>query len=453
METLKISNILSACEGKLVQEGIKTEFNNVSTDTRSINKDDLFVALKGERFDAHDFVQDAYKTGCRLFMVHKNVNLPPDASVVYVDDTLKALGDLAGYYRRFLGIKVIGITGSNGKTTTKDILGNLLSHEHKIAITQGTMNNLVGLPLTIFSANKSHEFLVVELGINHFGEMDMLASIAKPDIAVITNIGPSHVEFLIDEEGVCKAKSEVFPHIAENGIAVLNKNDKFFDKLKNNSNCNVITFGIENKADYCAKNLVSNNNGISLDIYVSSEKSVSCTLPLFGEHNVLNFLASIAVAHQLGISLDSMTSVIPKIKPPKMRMEILNFPSFTIINDAYNANPLSTLSALKELDKINCSGKKIFIFADMLELGDKGELYHREIGKFINNSTVGYLITIGGLAKYTAEESSDKNVKTADSVEECFNYLKEILSDNDVVMIKGSRSNKLEKIVEMLKQN
>lgn len=204
MEPLNLNDILTATSGKLIQAGTQTAFTNVSTDSRTVNKNSLFFALVGERFDAHDFLQSAYDAGCRMFVVHKNIKLAPDSSVILVDNTLDALGNTARFYRQSLPAKVTAITGSNGKTTTKDILGAILSSNYKIAITEGTKNNLVGLPQTIFCADKSCRFLIVELGINHFGEMDRLASIAIPDIAIITNIGPSHLEFLHNEEGVCK---------------------------------------------------------------------------------------------------------------------------------------------------------------------------------------------------------------------------------------------------------
>jgi len=386
-----------------------------------------------------------------MFVVHKNIKLAPDSSVILVDNTLDALGNTARFYRQSLPAKVTAITGSNGKTTTKDILGAILSSNYKIAITEGTKNNLVGLPQTIFCADKSCRFLIVELGINHFGEMDRLASIAIPDIAIITNIGPSHLEFLHNEEGVCKAKSEIFNHMAEKSAVILNKDDRFFSTLSSNANCNVVTFGIKNNADYRAENISATDDGSNFDLYIKSENTGRIAIPLFGKHNILNFLSATAAALEFGISLDTVKNAVSTIKPSKMRMEIMKFKGFTVINDTYNANPRSAVCALEELDKIQTDGKKILVFADMLELGDKSEFYHREIGRFINNSSINSIITIGNMAKFTAMELKNKNVKSADSIEEGFKFLTQTLSQNDVVLLKGSRANQLEKIIEMLK--
>ena len=453
MIDFSVTDILRSTSGKLINQGSENSCKRISTDTREIEVGDLFIALIGDNFDGHKFLSDAYDKGCRMCVVSdRNINVPPKMTAVLVDDTLTALGSIATFYRRSLSVKIIAITGSNGKTTTKDILAQLLNQSFNIAMTQGTKNNLIGVPQTIFAITPHHDIAVIELGINRFGEMERLGEITKPDIAILTNIGASHLEQLKTEDGVFKAKSELFKKLKENGKIIANKNDPYFDRIKTNHN--IVSFGIDNDADYCANNLTTTDNGTKIDIFIRGENQGTLFLPIKGTHNVSNFMAALAGAMEHGVSWEKIKETVVDLSLPEMRMDISVCEKITIINDAYNANPASVSVAIEELKRIKTTGKKIFVFADMFELGEKSEAYHREIGKIINSSDINILITIGELAKYTYEETSENPEISAfrcKNHNDVLSVLKKSLSPHDVVLFKGSRSNRLEKIVNNLK--
>lgn len=455
MNEITLKEIVLATGGKVINQGDQTATSFVTTDTRTLKQGDLFFALKGEHFDGHDFLTQAYSRGCKMVVVSDEKNqIKPFVTAILVKDTTTALGDLAAFYRKKIKIPVTAVTGSNGKTTTKEILGSLLRSTCEVAMTQGTKNNLIGVPQTIFSADSSHDVLVLELGINRFGEMGRLGEISKPDIVVITNISPSHLEFLENEEGVFRAKTELFDHIDATKSVILNRDNRFFETIKKKSPCPVITFALENDADYRAKNVAVSRSKITFDLYVFGEHRGRISLPLKGEHNVMNFLAALAAAEKAGVSWENAKESLKNLVLPGMRLETLIIDSITIINDAYNANPVSTIAAIKELQNTEAEGKKIMVFADMLELGEKSEEYHREIGRFINNSRLDVLIMVGKMAQYCGEEitSNTQISKLAvKCVEQVYPVLREILSAGDVVLLKGSRANHLEKVIDAIK--
>ncbi|MDX9701883.1 MAG: UDP-N-acetylmuramoyl-tripeptide--D-alanyl-D-alanine ligase [Candidatus Auribacterota bacterium] len=456
MELLTIDDILQATGGSLLSSGKQMETTFVSTDTRTVKPGDLFIALKGDKFDAHDFIGDALSKGCSMIIVsNPNISIPSHVTAINVPDTLTALGDLAAFYRQRYSFKVVAVTGSNGKTTTKDIIGTLLADKCDITITRGTRNNLIGVPLTILSASANQRILILEHGINQFGEMRRLGSITSPDLVVITNIAQSHLEFLENEDGVFKAKTEILSVMNPNGRLIFFHDDYFLPKVKAISPCPITTFGICEGADFKAKNIRLEANGSQFDLDIHNVISKHVVLPISGEHNICNFLAAAATIESLGFSWDSIAPAVEKITLPSMRFETVTINDITIINDAYNANPASTKVAVMELMRMESHGKKIMIFADMLELGAKKEQYHREIGSLLESSRLDVLITVGDLASLTADQIRENPQLTKivlKKSEQVFPILRELLEAGDVVLLKGSRGNQLETIIDTIKE-
>lgn len=456
MERLSIDEIMKATGGSLLISGGAQETTYVSTDTRTVKPGDLFVALSGENYDAHEFLHEAYDKGCSMVVVSKkDCFLPGHVTAVFVPDTLRALGDIAAYYRKKHSFKVIAVTGSNGKTTTKDMIGTLIKDICDATVTRGTRNNLIGVPLTILDASASQQCLVLELGINQFGEMHRLGEITTPDIAVITNIAQSHLEFLENEDGVFRAKTEILSFMKPDGRLIFLKDDLYYPRVVKKSPCPVITFGIDGDADYCAANLVDAETGVHFDLSIRGEGWTSVSLPIKGEHNVLNFLAAVAAIETNGIPWKQIEPAVVKLALPSMRLEKVIVNNITIINDAYNANPTSTRVAVKELMRLPAAGKKILIFADMLELGAKKELYHQAIGTFLEPMRLDVLITVGDLAALAAQAISNNPQMTKivlKKSEQVAPILREIVAPGDVVLLKGSRANKLETIIDSIKE-
>ena len=457
MERLNINDILKATGGKLISSGEQMDTTFVSTDTRTVKQGDLFIALKGDSFDAHDFLDDAFSKGCSMVVVSRpDMSIPGHVTAICVEDTLNALGDIAAFYRQRYHFQVVAITGSNGKTTTKDMIGTLLSDLYDITITSGTRNNLIGVPLTILSATAQQRILVLELGINQFGEMKRLGEIASPDVVVMTNIAQSHLEYLKDEEGVFKAKSEILSSMNSSGHLVFFHDDYFLPKVKAMAPCPVTTFGSSDDADFQAANIELNSTGSQFDLCVHQHLCKRVNLPISGEHNVNNFLAAVAAVGQLGVSWEQVEQSLPKIALPSMRFETITVHDITIINDAYNANPTSTRVAIKELSRVEASGKKIMIFADMLELGAKAQDYHREIGSIVAKSRIDVFITVGELASLAGQQVAENPQITKivlKKSEQVFPILRELLEPGDVVLLKGSRANQLETIIGTIKES
>ncbi len=449
-----MNDILSATGGELIREGGQTVCSFVSTDTRTLKAGDLFFALKGDKFDAHNFIEQAFSKGCGMVVVSEpDLIIPERVTAVLVDDTITALGDLAGFYRRKLGIPLIAVTGSNGKTTTKDMLGGLLDNSYRVALTDGTKNNFIGVPLTLFSADLSHDVLVMELGINRFGEMERLGAITKPDFVIITNIGVSHIEFLENEEGVFLAKSEILEHLDETKTVILNHDCPFFKRLKQKAICRIVSFGLNKNSDFRAENVTSTREGLSFDLYIHDEYMDNVSLKVHGRHNVMNFLGACCAAYTFGARWENMKQSISELGLPAMRMEIIKHDHITIINDAYNANPVSTMASIKELLRMPTHGKRIMVFADMLELGEQSGLYHRRVGMYLDKSGVDVLITVGKEACLALDEiKSKRNITkiSCNDTRQVLGVLRPILDAGDVVLFKGSRANRLESVIDEL---
>ncbi|MBE0538914.1 MAG: UDP-N-acetylmuramoyl-tripeptide--D-alanyl-D-alanine ligase [Ignavibacterium sp.] len=431
---------------------------HVSIDSRKIRKNSLFIAIKGARLDGHTFIDSAVKNGADAVMINdkylRRIN-DYNITVIKVKDTTIALGEIAKIWRAKLKTKIIGITGSAGKTTTKEILADLLSEKFKVNKTSSNQNNHIGVPLTILSTNEKHDVLVAELGTNHFGEIAYTAVIVKPDLALITNIGDSHLEFLRNRKGVFKEKSSLLKEtIINRGKIFINNDDPilsaFGKKVKNKT-----TFALNRPADYKASIKGYDKLARPMVEIKSKEKKFNVLLPLSGEKNVLNFTSAYAIASELGLSDNQLTKAVTRLKSYNKRLEIKNHKKFTLINDTYNANPDSMKSALDILSRINNRKRKIAILGDMFELGSESKNKHLELADVINDANVDEVYTIGKMMK-----SLDKKLNGAAKIHKHFNErdsLKKLLSslniNNSVLLVKGSRGMKMEEFVSVIESS
>ena len=454
MESLYVNEIIKATKGKLVKGDQSFQVKGISIESRSIKKGDLFIAIKGDNFDGHDFIGNAIKNGVSgIILSRLSSDTQNSASVIIkVSNTLKALQNLAKYYRGKFDIPIIGITGSNGKTTVKDMTESILSQKLRITGTIGNYNNQVGVPLTVFRLSKDSEAGIFEAGISSYAEMKNLGKIICPDIAVITNINMAHMQYFKTVKNLVNAKAKLLDFVPKEGTVILNADDKYFSFLKASAKCRVISFGIKNKADVMAKDISLLSTGTKFLL----NDAVKITLPIPGIHNVYNALAATGVSLQFCEDLNLVRDGLRNFKPPGMRMQTIKVKDIAVINDAYNANPASTRAALEVLGNINSKGRKVFVFGNMLELGDCEVSEHKKIGELVAESQIDIFITIGklaGLSAVTAEENglNGNKIFSFKNTEEVEEKLLSILESNDTLLLKGSRAMHVENILEILK--
>jgi UDP-N-acetylmuramoyl-tripeptide--D-alanyl-D-alanine ligase len=449
----RIDEIIQATKGLLIQGSLTNKISGISTDSRRLKPFEVFLALRGENFDGHDFVAQAIKSkaSCLIVQKHPEFLIPASVTVIKVKDTTIALGDIARFQRQKINLPVIAVTGSNGKTTTKEMIAWVLSAHARVLKNEGTKNNQIGLPQTLVQLTKKDQYAVVEIGTNHFGEVDYLAKIAKPNIGVITNIGLSHLEFLKDLKGVAKEKSTLLDNLAKPAIALLNADDKSLNGLINRSikGWQCFSFGIHEKSDFCASGIKFRNERVEFRV----NSKFNFQLPTLGDYNIYNALAAIAVGRICGLSYSVIRSRLATFKFPKGRLNFIKVKGLRFIDDTYNSNPLSLNAALAALGAVSCKGRKILVMADMLELGKQKELLHRQIAWSITNSC-DRLITVGRLARITAK-AARQNGLAAKHIFCCANALaaRELLfkkifpKADDLILVKGSRSMKMEEVL------
>jgi len=453
MENFRISDIIEATNGGLEKGDPSAIVNSISTDSRLLKNGDLFVALIGERFDGHNFAVQAIKQGAMgVVLSHRVPELDGlQSNIVMVKDTTQALGDIARYYKNKFNITVIGITGSNGKTTTKDMTASVLSGKFSVLKSEGNLNNTIGLPLTLFRLSSLYELAVLEMGISIPGEMSQLVKIAEPKVAVVTNISTTHLEFLGSIEGVAKEK-QILAESAES--AVLNADDPYVARMSKVVRGNVTFYGIDNPADVTAKDIVLDQDGRpEFTVHVNNTQE-RIKLPSIGRYNIYNALAAISVGTIFGVGLDSVKVSLEAYQQTSMRMQRLVIGGVTIINDTYNSNPVSMRVAVDLLKSPKSDGKKVMVIGDMLELGEQSEEFHKATGKYIGTSGVAeILVTVGDRAVRIAEsalETGMKNVIVCKTNLEAVEYLRKNLNRGDLVLIKGSRGMKMEQIIDVL---
>lgn len=461
MKNMTLENIEKACGGRYIgtEAAKKTEVLGVVIDSRQVESGYLFVAIPGEKVDGHKFIPDVFAKGAAAVLSEQQLE-DPAGPYILVESTTKALRDLAEYYRKSLDIKVVGITGSVGKTSTKEMIASVLSEKYKVLKTEGNYNNEIGLPLTIFKIRAEHEVAVLEMGISEFGEMHRLATMANPDICVITNIGLCHLENLKTRDGILKAKTESFAHLKKDGIAILNGDDDKLSTIRQVGDKEPVFYGMEEKMEYRedAKKSVYATGVENLGLYgmqarihtLEGERDVRIPIP--GEHNVYNALAATAVGLSLGLSLDQISSGILKAKTIGGRTNLLNTGSMTVIDDCYNANPVSMKASIDVL--ATAEGRKIAVLGDMGELGENEKKLHYEVGEYLATKEIDVLFCAGELseeiAKAAQKESKTCEVyyfKTRDALLE---QLLPFLKKGDTVLVKASHFMEYPKIVKAL---
>jgi len=432
------------------------KINYVSIDSRNIRANTLFIALKGNRFDAHNFVKDAIKNGAEAIVINKSrLNQFNDIKVpiVTVKDTKLALGDIARIWRKKLHTKIIGITGSSGKTTVKDMLAQMLSEKYKVNKTETNNNNHIGVPLTIFNTNEKHQVLVAELGTNHFGEIPYTASILSPDYSLITNIGDSHLEFLKNREGVWKEKSFLFEETIRNGGKVFLNFDDPILKAKYLRKGNCISYGFSGRVDVQGKIKSYTEDGKPIIEITYKKKNYEFTLPIYGEQSAKNFLASCAVALEFGMSIAQIKNTVSRLKAPSGRLDVQRFKNFILIDDTYNANPDSTKAAIELVGRIKTFKKKILILGDMLELGKTSMKLHQRLKNVIVNSKVDEVYTVGSKMKHLYEKFDRTNLLAIHFAKREFfkSYINHLNFNDSVILVKGSRGMRMEEFVSEIK--
>ncbi len=452
MKELLVKDIIKVTNGKLIIGNENLVCNNFSKDTRTINKDDVYIGIKGEKFDGSKFWKEALNNGASSVII-SNIEITKEEkenfkgkTIIIVEDTLKALYEIAKLKRSLYNIPVIAITGSVGKTSTKDIIASVISKKYKTLKTIGNNNNNIGLPFTILKL-KDEETLVLEMGMNHFGEIKLLSNIAKPDICVITNIGTSHIGNLGSRQNILKAKLEILEGNKNAYVVINNDNDllhEWYEKNKNNNK--IYTYGIKNKSDFNAKNLKLEEESSNF-ICETKEEQMNVELLVAGEHFVSNALSAIAVAKILNIDTNKILEGIKGFELTKKRMDIANLKNgIKIINDAYNASFESMQASLKTLSKYEGT-TKIAVLGDMFELGDFSKELHEKVGKEVCKNNIDILICSGENSKYIIESAKkngmkEENIYYFENKDKIVEKLKDIIKPNTVILFKASNAMK-----------
>ena len=445
---MNVGDIIKATKGKLLIGKLETECENFCTDTRKIQKDDVYIGLKGEKFNGNEYYKEALENGAKVAII-SGIEIPKneieqlkEKTIIQVEDSLEAFGNIAAYKRNLYDIPVVQITGSVGKTSTRDIVANVVCTQYKTLQTEGNQNNAVGLPTTLLKL-KDHEAVVVESGMNHLGEISYLGKIAKPTIAVITNVGTAHIGFLGSRENILKAKLEILENLKPDGYIVINNDNDLLNKwAKEDTKYKKYTFGIEQEADVMAYNIQINENNSTYNVKIDN-KEYTVTVPVSGKHFVYNSLCAIAVGNLLNIAPDNIIKGISSFTLTKNRMEVDKIKNnITIINDAYNASYDSMKAALEYLKELP-GNRKIAVLGDMFELGDFAEEIHRKVGIEVVTHKVDMLVTVGKLANYIADEAEyigmpKDQVIRLNTTTEAINYLNGNLEKDDVVLLKAA---------------
>jgi UDP-N-acetylmuramoyl-tripeptide--D-alanyl-D-alanine ligase len=447
----------------------KRRIRQIGTDSRSIRRGDLFVALRGDRFDGHEFVPAVLAKGAAGAIVHDEYRLPQNGAAVRriegpagpflfgVRDPLFAYQQLATHHRSRFHIPVVAVTGSNGKTTTKDMVAAVMAQRWTVLKTEGNFNNRIGVPSTLFRLTTRHRAAVIEMGVDQQGQTTRLCEIVRPTMGVITNIGPDHLEFFGSMEGSAQAKAELLDHLPSDGTAVLNADDPYFDYLAARAQCRVMSFGLSEMADVRASGVTSDvRSGTTFRLHLPGKSRPTVVrIKVHGTHNVTNALSAAAVGAALGMSGSMIAHGLARFRPAAMRSQVVTHHGVHIINDCYNANPASMKAAIQLLAQWNPARERIAVLGDMLELGHETVSMHREVGRFLAEQGLSRLIVCGTSGRDIAEGARtggmagsriDETVDAATAADR----LKRIVRQGDVVLVKASRGMKMEQVVQVL---
>lgn len=457
MAKFTLDDIVSSVKGKVLEK-VKTEFSDIVTDTRKLAEGVLFVALKGERFNGETFAKEAIEKGAAGVLVSSDYEYAEKlgGTVIQAEgDTQTAYQQIAAFWRRKFNIPVITITGSNGKTTTKDLTASVLGAKFSVLKTQANFNNEIGLPMTLLNMQDSHDVAVVEIGMRGLGQIAALAPVAGPNIGIVTNVGETHMELLGSMENIAKAKGELVEAIPSGGTVILNNDNPYVAKMseKCQPDVKVVTFGIEQEADIKASDIENLGRETKFKCTLSKDgEAKEFVLPMAGRHNVYNSLAAIAAGVVLGLSYEEIAKGLGQLEMSKMRFEYKQVGEYTVINDAYNASPMSMEAALNTISEV-ATGRTVAVLGDMLELGENEAELHRNVGRKVPASGISLLIAYGKLGKHIAEGAREKGmteVLEALSHEEAAELLHKHLKTGDTILFKASRGMKLEKIIDLL---
>lgn len=452
-----LEDIVRSTGAQLIQKGTCERLSVVATDSRTAKKGSVFFALQGPRFDGHDFIHQAIARGARAVVISKNIpqiKNNPSISFIKVKDTTIALGDLARFNRSTFNIPFIAVTGSSGKTTTKEIIARVLSQKYHVLKSAGTHNNNIGLPLTLFRLEQNHSLCIAELGTNHFGEITYLSKILQPNVGVITNIGSSHLAFLKNEKGVLREKKSLIRFLTRPKIVFLNRDDAHLRAVKVPNSVNVFYFSIHESSDLRASDISLSHNRT----YFTLNKKHSFSLNTVGRFNVYNAIAAIGCGLIFGISIKKIRGALEDFVFPDQRLQHIECAHFNILDDTYNSNPFSLQQAIRSLSEYKTPGRRIVVMGDMLELGEHSLALHKKMGMFIAQQPIDVLVTFGEFSKVCAQAvrqhvKGDCTIVTCDSKDDVIAFLKRHIRTGDTLLIKGSRLLKMEDITTSLENH
>lgn len=443
---MKVYEILEATKGVLVSGNKEDEISFFSQDSRQMNNGGMYIPLKGERFDGHDFIESAFQTGADAIITSKDVSYP-DKIVIKVDDTYQALKDMAVYLRSHRPVKVVGVTGSVGKTSTRDMVYSVVKQKYKTLKTEGNYNNEIGLPLTILRYH-DEEVMVLEMGMNHLNEMSRLSMIAHPDVACITNVGTAHIGELGSRKNILKAKLEITDGMKDHATLIINQDNDMLQTV-DLPRLKVVRVGQSKESLIMASDIELFEKSSQFVVHYQGKQEL-IEVPVQGEHNISNALIAIAVGLELDIPLSDIKKGIQEFELTKNRMDILEKNHKTIIDGTYNASVDSMKSSIDVL--ANYKKRKVAILADMLELGSYSQQLHEEVGQYVATKNIDVLICVGQEAQYMYQKAKEKmnDVYYYQSNQELINDLDSLLKDEDVILVKGSHSMNLKEVVEKI---
>lgn len=451
MQNMTLEHIAECCQGQYfgAKEDFQKEVTGVVIDSRKITPGNLFIPIKGEKADGHDFIPQVMKEGALVSLSEKPLE-EGVGNYILVESTLKAMKKIAAFYRNSLDIKVVGITGSVGKTSTKEMIASVLKERFKVHKTEGNFNNHIGLPLTIFGIQREDEVAVLEMGISDFGEMDVLSSMARPDICVITNIGLCHLENLKTRDGILKAKTECFSHMKEGGRAILNGLDDKLVTILDVNGTKPVFYGRKEDIAYVTDVKDLGLEGICVCLHLDGE-SRQVVIPISGEHNIYNALAAACVGYELGMGMEEICRGIETVETIGGRSNLIHVNGMTVIDDCYNANPVSMKASIDVLSK--AEGRKIAVLGDMGELGDMEKELHKSVGTYLAKRPIDFLFCAGELSKEMAKgagENPDCKVLHFDTKEPLLEELLKEIKQGDTILVKASHFMEYPKIVEAI---
>lgn len=458
MKPQTLETLAAWAGGRVLQPGdASTLVGVVGTDSRAVEPGSLFVALKGEKFDAHAFVAEAAERGAAAVMVSREVGVPERAGVILVDDTLTGLQNLARAWRREWGGLVFGITGSNGKTSTKDLTGAVLGRNGASPVfsTKGNLNNHIGLPLSVLACGPEHRVAVLEMGMNHPGEIAPLAAIAEPDGAIITNIGTAHLEYMGSREAIAQEKGMLVEALRENGVAILNANDPFSPSLALRTKAKVLAAGID-AGDVRAENPASSSEGCAFTLRLPDGSSAPVRLRVPGKHMALNAALAAAAGFHLGMGIDQIVAGLESATLTKGRLQLKRAGGLRVLDDTYNANVDSMIAALETLKSFECKGRRVAVLGRMGEIGANARRDHLAVGAAASEHGVDLLVVTGTVDApwiaegYLAAGGDGARLARMETREDAAVFLKNTTGPDDLILIKGSRSAGMEKIIELL---